>query len=36
MSKFKLYFEISFSSIKNVSTVGISKEISFINFDTIL
>ena len=36
MSKFKLYFEISFSNITKVSALGISKEISFINFDIIL
>ena len=36
ISKFKLYFEISFSNITKVSALGISKEISFINFDIIL
>ena len=36
ISKFKLYLEISFSNIVKVSMLGISKEISFINFDIIL
>ena len=35
-SKFKLYFDISFSSITYAWGLGISKEISFINFDSIL
>ena len=36
MSIFKLYFEISFSNITKVRASGISKDISFMNFDIIL